>query len=334
MFSDCRHIRGTKTTATPNIVIHPDAENVAYLANGFLNLKNLVTDRRISKDKDMSNFPFVHCAISPNGLFIAYVKRKQQKYEMGILMKEQILINIHTIFCNEWCPEFKSNGSSTDEVECCFSPDSLFLAVGISKGLLMVVKRFGLRLAVPIIPGMFSIEGMRLVNTRSFEFHPRYHNRYLTFGGDDNIVYFLDIELEEVVHKTELEESVGEIACIKYNESGDMLAVATTSAQIFILSSDDGSIMQRLDGSMQDEMHAMVAIDNLYPTFISLSFNQAGTVLSSSSSDGFVRLWQIQPNINLQKLCRLAILRKVRVSNLKNLPLPPKIIHSLLQWPE
>ncbi len=55
--------------------------------------------------------------------------------------------------------------------------------------------------------------------------------------------------------------------------------------------------------------------------------------MSVTTTDGWVRLWQLQPDLSLQHLARMCVLRHTAPRDLLSLPLPEKLILYLLQWP-
>ena len=299
-----------------------------------MHLLDLDTHHMLSKDKDVRNNNFRHTDCSPNGLYVAVVAKCSRIVELHVLIIEtHMFLRQGMVELQHVCPGFYATRAHTDYFECKFSPDSRYIAVASSHGYLVVMSRSALKSYCNITPGVFDINDVKVANERSFDFDPRFFHRYLAFGSMNNEVFICDIEEERIFTQTKFEDLVGEIDTLKYGPKKQGLAVATSTSVIYICDPDSLDILYTLNGAEQASA-SMTQINGHYPSIIRLSFSTAGDNLAVTSTDGLCRIWQLQPVINLQDLCRLAIMQHCTMKNMEHLPIPPKLLFFLLNWPE
>ena len=292
----------------------------------------LDTLETIYKEKDIRNNNYRYCTVAPNGVFVATLARLGSTFELTVLKRDVALMKVDAAECHQICPGFKGTRQYTEQVECKFSPDSAYIAVSCSLGFLFVVKRKLLQEHCLVIPGIIDLDESRLSNARCFDFDPRYFHKLLCFCTVDNFVYVCNIDTQEIFMTIGV-ETEGGIDCIGYNHYGTLLAVATSEAMINMYCPDTGDLLYSLDGAHQGDEVSMKLKNGVYPTVCRMSFSQSGQQLAVSATDGLIRVWQLRPQMDLQHMCRLAVLKVVPANRVEELPLPTKLIAYLLNWP-
>lgn len=282
-----------------------------------------------NKDKAARNNNFQHCAISPNGYYIAYMARTSLKIELGLIQIEHhgMLTYLSYIYCDSICPSCISNRNYNDRYQCKFSPDSLYIAAATSFGHLLIVNKPDLTCHCKISPGIVEWGVDNMTNERSYDFDPRFNHERLAFGSIKQNVHFCNIDnktIEETVHLDD-----GHIQCVKFHPRGHCLAVACSSGIVHILNSDNGDVVMRLDGSALPSEAAIGTVNGSLAEAVSMSFTSMSEVLAVSHTDGYVRLWQLSPELNLQTLCKRTILQHVKLSQLHELPIPQRILEEM-----
>ena len=268
------------------------------------------------------------CAISPNGFLAALVAKRSFVVELILVRLDPgWSVESKYIDCHKMCPTFKGDISHTDVYDCKFSLDSSCIAVGSSFGDLFLVDA-ELNYLCTICPGIIDKALDRMSNERCFDFDSRFARRQLAVGSGANFVYVCDIESAIIVGKKQVCDE-GTIQCLKYSKRGHCLAVALSHGDIHILEPDDLSCLYTLSAASLNRSMALCTVNGSLAKTISMSFSTAGEQLAVSYTDGFIRIWQLQPIINLQHMCRMTILQLVRLHEIYLLPLPKKIISEL-----
>ena len=111
--------------------------------------------------------------------------------------------------------------------------------------------------------------------------------------------------------------------CIKYSLDGILIAVGTMTGQIHLINAKTGCCMEYLDIGCDIANPANLVV-------FSVSFARSCQELIAAYSDGYIRIWQLPRILNLQHICRLAILNGTIMSKIGELPLPRHIKSYLL----
>ena len=111
--------------------------------------------------------------------------------------------------------------------------------------------------------------------------------------------------------------------CLKYSSDGQLIAIGTMTGQIHLVSSKTGCCIQYLNIAFDAGNHTN-------PTVFDVDFARSCQELIAAYSDGCVRIWQLPRIMNLQHICRLAILQGTKMNEINELPLPNHIKSYLL----
>ena len=269
-------------------------------------------------------------------MYIATIARAGMQFELSVIHQEGLsFVEYDVIRCNHICDGLIGSRTYTELVECRFSSDARLIAVGSSMGQLFVVKRWRLQTQSILAPRTFNDLDVCLSNERSFDFSPMADYDTIAFADYANTVRILNMESDDVEQCIDVETN-GAIESLKYSTRGDMLAVATSMGHVYIYSPKTAELLLDLDGTAVCVDATMSYNHNLgrMPSILHMSFSESSDLLAVSSTDGIVRIWQMPSHMPLVHLCRMAVLKYVTVKQLKDLPLPKKLIEYLYTWPQ
>ena len=240
----------------------------------------------------------------------------------------------HYVLCHKHCITFKSDRLHRDRYNCRFSLDSNHVGVSSWNGHLLIFD-VRLNLKCVVCPGLIDRLEDHMANERCFDFDYRFLNRRIAVGTANRCVYLCNIQSNSVVRKRRLgvsasctHSTVG-IQSVKYSRRGHVLAVAISDGTIHLLDPDSLQSNHVLDGVALDNRVRLCNVNGRTATAISMSFDTFEERLAVSYTDGFVRIWQLPVNIDLQHLCRKAILKATHLRDLKQLPLPKRLIEEI-----
>ena len=343
--SEYNILRGSRSTSLPYVQAHPTSQHICHIGTGTVMLTNLTNRRVLEKQRGMHNQNYQFFNISKCGMYIATIARASMVFELSVIHQEGLSFSEHdTITCHTVCPTLLGGPLYTERVECRFSPDSELIAVGSNMGHLFVVKKWRLQTFSILAPQTTFPYGdnvsVDLSNERSFDFSPTVEcgHHILAFATQDQMVYIMDMESNELVHCIEIpinQFQASTIQSVKYSTRGDMIAVAPSTGHVYVMCTLSGDLLLNLDGSEVCTDAAMTYNNHLQkmPSTLHMSFSQSNDLLAVSSTDGIIRVWQLPCHIQLLQLCRMAILKIVNMRELRKLPLPNKLINYLFAWP-
>lgn len=268
------------------------------------------------------------CPFSPDGTKIACAFENNSGLQLAILHPTSLDI-IHTIKASKECKGIKGTVASLS-----FSPDSAYLAVVSSKGQVYILRSSGLKLrhVLDSEQVIYPLETLdpSINEPSSLEFDPRYGNKVFatcTFYRSLVKIWGVskpDQRKEACITALYSIHFPRVVNVIKYSTEGDILAVGCNEGIITCINTDDGTAMFDLNTTNQTpEFRSNAGIYHL-------SFSRTSEQLAASYSDGYIRVWQIPSDINLQHSCRVVINASVPESKVMQLPLPNKLKRYLL----
>ncbi|XP_074646566.1 uncharacterized protein LOC141902643 [Tubulanus polymorphus] len=349
MTTACRIYPGTSTCSQPRIHPHPNGEYVCYVGRQKICVQDLETGAVVDRERNLSYESLRSCDVSPNGAYLAFISRAGVQFELVVVEKRSVAFRVVSrVRCREINRAFEGTRSYTELVECKWSPDSQFIAIAISTGYLSVVdcrNEERLESYLNVVDEFKNVD--RLANTLTFDFDPKSAHSILAFAtrGVANELHICNSDKKAVVRSTSLStdgegsdgdraDGDGEIGCLRYSRRGDVIAAAN-GVRIRILNSENLRVIYILDGAAQDYGgYARRLPSWKYPSILQLSFSRFDEYLAVSSMDGFIRVWQLDADLNLQNLCRKVILASTCCDRVKFLPIPDRLKLYLLQIPD
>ncbi|KAL5017522.1 hypothetical protein ScPMuIL_007111 [Solemya velum] len=312
----------------PKVQPHPDGQQFAFIGDGEVVVKcddeELRNNYRVPRDLNFSLCKY--CAISPSGHYLSVLSRVHGSYEIQVYSMDCKLSVIGTTMCHRICPEFVATPKYNEHVECMWSPDSKYLAVGSSLAVLFIMDCCQFTNICNVFADV--IDDCTLSTVHAFDFNPLYGHHILSVGGTDSNIYTIDVIEGKIIQKTE-SHSKSMIDCIKYSPDGTTVAVAMGDFSIKLFDMHDCSPMFSI--VVKDVCSTTrQPTAGAYPASIHLCFTKSGEELAVSSSDGYIRIWQLPRKLNLQYLCKMNILTLMPVNSLKKINLPKQLIHFLL----
>ena len=218
--------------------------------------------------------------------------------------------------CEVICPEF--NGSITS---CRFSLDSRIIAVSSNHGFCMLVNSRSGELYSLLSP----IENHGSLHSPcDFDFDPSRLN-LIALVWRYGLVKLFKLQKTSIssLHSYSGREEQPFSNCIKYSLDGMMIAVGTMTGQVHLLDAKTGIFMQCLDVGLD-------IVELVDRTVFGICFAKSCQELIAAYNDGIVRIWQLQRILNLQHICRLAILKSTVMNEIDKLPVPTHMKSYLL----
>ena len=297
---------------------------VLYCGTGEVVAMTSEGDPIYSRSRDLSNAVHVYCAIAPNGVSLACLKRGMGVYFLEACLLDTQLIVDGAIRCHHVCPGFVPPRHASDFVTCKFSPDSKFIAVSSMAGHLFVVQKFKLEKYCIIYPEFVEEP---LSSAEAFDFNPRIPHECLIIGTRDNKLRLLNMKTEEVCLVVDTDQTID---CVRYSQDGLFLAVGMRNFDISVFNSEDLSIFHHI--RMSELCHGETSrVRTGYPAVLNLSFSQDGDHLASCSCEGHLRVWRMPKIQSLMELCRNTVLKNTVIRDVHQLKvLPEKLRHFLL----
>lgn len=187
---------------------------VKFDGEGIRNSYRVPRDFRLSLCK--------YCAISPSGQYLSVLSRVHGSYEVCIYSMDHKLIELGTILCHRICPEFVATSKYNEHVECKWSPDSRYLAVGSSLGIVFIMDC----LEFTSVCNVFSevIDDCSLSTIHACDFDPCFGHHIISVGGTNSKIYTVDVIEGNILQETE-SSSRCMIDCLKYSEDGKTIAM-------------------------------------------------------------------------------------------------------------
>ncbi|XP_071496927.1 uncharacterized protein [Diadema setosum] len=271
---------------------------------------------------------FKYCAVSSNDSYAAAIVQLKGVYKLYVFSTD-FFLPFYGQACHEMYPAFLSDccNSGKDSVECRFTPDGDFIAVSSSKGSLFLVRRQNLSLFRGVFPRLDSQgKSVALSGVGAYAFHPLFAHHLITCCTTQQRLTTYNLNTNSCTLNEPLVEDIGTPDRLSYNSEGTMIAVAGSKSRIAVFYSDTAQVLATLDTNI-DCTHCALQIRNPVPGYrphiTDLSFSHDTSHIAGSSDDGLVRVWELPPTMDLQRMCRLAILRQVPAHKVAMLPLPP-----------
>lgn len=271
------------------------------------------------------------CPFSPDGSMIACVFENRTGLKLALIQPETLDV-LQVVKAKSECKGIKGTIASL-----VFSTDNFFLAVISSHGQVYILTTSGMKLR-------FVLEREKIIHPletldpsinepSALEFDPRFGNKmFATCTFYRGLVKIWTVTKNDKFKRCAVETLYSihfprVVNVIKYSPEGDILAVGCNEGIITCLSSDDGSALFDLNTSIQPtEFRSKAGIYHL-------AFSRTSEQLAASYSDGYIRVWHIPVDINLQHLCRVVINESTPESKIMSLPLPSRLKRFLLYKP-
>ena len=111
--------------------------------------------------------------------------------------------------------------------------------------------------------------------------------------------------------------------CVKYSLDGTLLGIGTITGCVMLFDPATGSCNFTLDiASEITEINDRIVFD--------ISFSRSCQEIAAAYSDGHVRVWQLPRKLNLQHICRLALMQTTPANKIATLPVPKHLQSYLL----
>ncbi|XP_062362999.1 WD repeat and SOCS box-containing protein 1 isoform X2 [Cinclus cinclus] len=147
--------------------------------------------------------------------------------------------------------------------------------------------------------------------------------------GASKAVFLWDMDKYSMLRK--LEGHHNDVVACEFSPDGALLATASYDTRVYVWDPHTGVILREFG------MVRFWRIDEEYPVQVAplnnglcCTFSTDGSVLAAGTQDGSVYFWATPRQVSsLQHLCRMAIRRVMPTSQVKNLPIPCKVLEFL-----
>lgn len=317
----------------PKVHMHPSGEYIGYVGVGSVMVETVLHEQVFEKHKDLRNCTYKYIAFSPNGKYAAILLSASRRFEMIISRLDRGFANLDiSVDFYHLYNGFKGSTAYNEHLECKWSPDSSNIAVCTSIGYLIVLDK-SLKPVVNVFEDILTNRYPSCAG--AFDYDPRSCREVLAFGTNDRHLCIVNTESKETVYDTEI-DSPDPIDCLQYSPRGDLIAMSLRNWSVLIIETRSFETVYELDLYNNEAITAtnFSGTYTPFPSIMRLSFSSTGQQITTSSCDGYVRVWQL-PHValSLKELCRLAILSCVPTSRVKGLALPQRIIEELVAMP-
>lgn len=323
------YMNDTRMANFPKIQMHPSGKYFLYISYDSIKIETTQHKEVFNKHKDLRSCNYRFCAFSPDGKYVAILLSASKHFEMIISMLDSgFTFNDNDADLTRMLPKFLNSSRRSEHVECKWSPDSQHIAVCSSINFLFILNKkleFLVDVTDSILPDQVFPNW-----SGTFDYDPRSCHKTLVVGTNTRQLYFINTGSQRIIVKSDT-LSRSAIDSLVYHPQGHSVAVATRDFNIYLIDSIDAEIKYQLNMLF----HVTVLTHNHQdlPAVIRLAFTSTGDQIASATSDGYVRVWQLPPNISLFELCKQAILSEVPHTLLHKLPLPSQIVSKLLSMP-
>lgn len=207
-------------------------------------------------------------------------------------------------------------------VSCVFSPDGSLLALSTSVGQLYVLQTQTMELFA-VIKTEIAID-----NKCTCSFSPCYANDKLAACLQDGHfqVWKLTAGRATCVIESVITRDPVKLTTFSYSFDGCILAFGTSTGKVFVYESEFLQVLFELDPFQLPLTDSNIVSMSVH----SVAFAKSCQELAVGYGDSCARIWQLPIKMDLQHMCRLAIIRIVPPCELHRLPLPKSVKAYLL----
>lgn len=204
---------------------------------------------------------------------------------------------------------------------CKFSPDSKVIGVTSNHGdsLFVLVQSGELYAAIDHTKNLHA-----MMNPSDFDFDPTKNNTLAMVWRHDQlkIVKLYQNRFEEIFAYNPSDDHPF-YNCVKYSIDGALLAIGTMTGCVMLFDPATGSCNVTLDITSE-----IIEIDDRI--VFDICFSRSCQEIAAAYNDGCVRVWQLPRKLNLQHICRLALMQTTPASRITSLPVPKHLQSYLL----
>ena len=287
----------------------------------------------IQRARDPSFTQYKDYATSPNGSFFAILaKNSVNKFTLSVFGSSTILRADSVIKVNDLYPDVTPRPLLfTDQADVKWSPDSKHVAIGFSKGQLIVVDWRNSQGICNVFEDI--IPDCHLHGPSGFDFDPRSKHCVMTVAASDMALYRVNTEDKKILACC---NDLGSfVDCFKYSYDSNYIVAALFSRKIKVLDTEDLSPLFEIDLTVlcPDFEDISQKLGSVAPNMTCLSLTSTGEQAAIACWDRKIRVVQLLKVLDLQCLCKFAILSVVTPSNVNKLPIPHLIKDYLYSFP-
>ncbi|XP_061197916.1 uncharacterized protein LOC133206024 [Saccostrea echinata] len=320
---------GTVPQATcegfPKLQISPDGVKFTTLSTSSISEHFVLYKTMnpiIKRAHDPSLTQYKDYATSPNGSFYAILaKTSSSCYTFFVFGSCSLLHAEAVIKVDDLYPTIKPPPLSlTERTDIKWSPDSRQVAVGLSRGQLIVIDWRKLQGVCSVFEDVIS--DYELCGPSTFDFDPRSQHCVMAVAANDMILYRINTDEKKRLGSS---DNLGSfVDCLKYSYDANCIVTSLFNLRIKVLDADELCVLFEINltVSCPDFMDVSANLGSIVPNVTCLAITATGEQVAIACWDRKIRILQLPKVLNLQCMCKYTILSVVNPSNIMKLPLP------------
>ncbi|XP_060085691.1 uncharacterized protein LOC132565100 [Ylistrum balloti] len=329
----CCYYRQASVASFPKVQSFPDGDNIVYPGSTSGDIKVMSLERMtfLSRAHDIYFRAYKYVAVSPNGRYFAIMARTSRQFQYDLLIYDSNLITRadSIINCYKINQDFQGSRLNLEHTVCKWSPDSLYVAAGISHGQLIIVSRKSQNCVCDVFSDV--IPSTELSREKTFDFNPMSNHRMVAIGTKNRLLYIIDVQEGIVLCRTEDVCGEHSIDVVRFSCDGQFVGVALHNYMIQLFSPDTCCLLYRF--SMKDSLPSLHTSFGPHASILNITFTSTGEQAVLSTADGYISFWQLPRKLNLQFICKSKILSNVSLDKVSRLTLPSRLKDYLLSLP-
>lgn len=336
MFTESGVIPQASCKGFPKLQINPDGRKLTTLDTSSIHEHLVVYNPGhpiIHRARDSHFTQYRDYATSANGRYHAVVaKASSNVYTLSVYGSETVLVPDAVMKIPDLYPDIKPPPLPfTDRADIKWSPDSRLVAVGFSKGELIVVDWKKGQGVCSVFEEILS--DCDLQSPSTYDFDPRSQHCVMAVAANDTVVYIINTEKKKMLCSS---SDLGScVDCLKYSYDSNCIVSALFNLKIKVLDADDLNLQLEIDLTVvcPDFEDILLKLGSIAPNTTCLSLSSTGEQAAIACWDRKIRVMQLLNVLNLQSLCKFAIQRFVHPSDIEKLPLPHLLKDYLYSFP-
>lgn len=320
----------------PKLQINPDGRKLTTLDTSSIHEHLVVYNPGhpiIHRARDSHFTQYRDYATSANGRYHAVVaKATSNVYTLSVYGSETVLVPDAVMKIPDLYPDIKPPPLPfTDRADVKWSPDSRLVAVGFSKGELIVVDWKKGQGVCSVFEEILS--DCDLQSPSTYDFDPRSQHCVMAVAANDTVLYIINTEKKKMLCSS---SDLGScVDCLKYSYDSNCIVSALFNLKIKVLDADDLNLQLEIDLTVvcPDFEDILLKLGSIAPNTTCLSLSSTGEQAAIACWDRKIRVMQLLNVLNLQSLCKFAIQRFVHPSDIEKLPLPHLLKDYLYSFP-
>jgi WD40 repeat protein len=276
----------------------------------------------IQRSHDPSFVQYKDYATSSNGSYHAILARTAASdFALYVFGTANVLQADAVIKIKDLYPNISPLCNHLTEIENVkWSPDTKYVAVGFSRGDLIVIDWRKHQSVCDVFQDV--VVDSKLSRPGAYDFDSRSQHCSMFVAANDMIVYRINADDKKILCCS---DDLGSfVDCLTYSYDQHCVVVSLFNLKLKILDGDELCSLFEIDLAVTCPHFEDISVKlgSAAPNVTCLSLTATGEQVAIACWDKTIRILQLPKVFNLQYLCKVAILSTVQPSEMKKLPLP------------